>query len=883
MRRFISLTLLTLSLAFSSQALVATPVFSVSAVTPFPNQMVVNDTAVATYTITNNVRDFSGVTLQNLGGTTQVTGSSLCAAAPFALAKGASCTLKLQYAASSVGSVSGGPNICPDNTGVNCSEPVPAQQINFSVIANPSSDMPTLSVPSTLYLVPGETTVLTVSNPSTATQAANNVRVVPPANLSSKISSTDCDSVAPGSSCEIAVTTASSVSNVDQATFTVTGSNTQSSSIEPTLSNSLLSASAVSFSTPGTKSMTLTNFSQTTISVSSVSSSVSGVTAGDPSACEKLTSGSSCAVSFTAASNAYGTGNVTINYSIGGESKTATGALGVTNTTLSINDGNDLEVRSNDNVTYSITNTGNFAWQGASFEFGGLRDLVFNGTACTGTVLEAGDSCNISFIASGAVAGTSADITITGDNIAQTGASVVVTPGLTITLDDSAANTHLQDRAIKITNSEDTVETLPSDLVSISNDLSNKIVACPAGGSNCNYQSTCEAGGTLAAGASCLIWLESQEPTGQAMGAVSGTVTINASNLDSKTYDITYEKDLYAGGTTISTLGSSPIIERWNGTSWTNVANAQTANTDVNALHVYRGDLVAAGGIVELNGTELSHIGRWNGNSWFALGEDNLNDIVRALAVVNATLYVGGNFTAAGSISLPRIAAWSGSNWLTLDGGVSGGRVYSLALDGSILYVGGNFTNVGTPGITANGVATWDTSTGEWSGTNISTISGIVKSLSVAGSTVYAGGNFTNLNSSINYIAGYNNDGWSGLGDSVSEGTFQTQLSATAYDDTNAKLYVGGDFTKAGGEDANNVAVWDGIGWSALGAGLGSSVFTLALDGQTLYAGGLFTNKIEKWNDTEWSALSGDNDFNAVLSLTLLPRIASITESSSSH
>lgn len=59
------------------------------------------------------------------------------------------------------------------------------------------------------------------------------------------------------------------------------------------------------------------------------------------------------------------------------------------------------------------------------------------------------------------------------------------------------------------------------------------------------------------------------------------------------------------------------------------------------------------------------------------------------------------------------------------------------------------------------------------------------------------------------------------------------------------KVYVGGEFTQAGGTPANNIAVWDTITktWSALGSGLNSSCSTIVIspDGLNVYVGGGFT------------------------------------------
>ena len=91
-------------------------------------------------------------------------------------------------------------------------------------------------------------------------------------------------------------------------------------------------------------------------------------------------------------------------------------------------------------------------------------------------------------------------------------------------------------------------------------------------------------------------------------------------------------------------------------------------------------------------------------------------------------------------------------------------------------------------------------------------------------------------------------------------------------------LYVGGQFTTAGGLTANNIAKWNGTAWSTLGTGLGAGVdqpvAALAVSGNNLYVGGALTtaggvaaNSIAKWDisTSTWSALgsAGENGLSA--------------------
>jgi len=123
---------------------------------------------------------------------------------------------------------------------------------------------------------------------------------------------------------------------------------------------------------------------------------------------------------------------------------------------------------------------------------------------------------------------------------------------------------------------------------------------------------------------------------------------------------------------------------------------------------------------------------------------------------------------------------------------------------------------------------------------------------------LYIGGNFTAAGGiSANRIARWDGRNWSTLGSG-----FDDTVIALALDD-NGNLYAGGRFTTAGGVSANHIARWDGSSWSALGSGADGYVWSLAFDSNgTLYAGGTFTtaggvsaSRIARWDGSSWSAL----------------------------
>jgi hypothetical protein len=114
-----------------------------------------------------------------------------------------------------------------------------------------------------------------------------------------------------------------------------------------------------------------------------------------------------------------------------------------------------------------------------------------------------------------------------------------------------------------------------------------------------------------------------------------------------------------------------------------------------------------------------------------------------------------------------------------------------------------------------------------------------VGALAVSGSTLYAGGSFTNAGgSAANCIAQWNGSSWSALGSGLS-GSYPYDVSALAV--SGSTLYAGGAFTTAGGNAANDIAEWNGSSWSPLGSGMNNIVNALAVSGGTLYAGGFFT------------------------------------------
>lgn len=114
---------------------------------------------------------------------------------------------------------------------------------------------------------------------------------------------------------------------------------------------------------------------------------------------------------------------------------------------------------------------------------------------------------------------------------------------------------------------------------------------------------------------------------------------------------------------------------------------------------------------------------------------------------------------------------------------------------------------------------------------------------------------------------------WQTLGTGLQNGTNDTVYAITSY---NGKIIYGGNFTRAGSVNVQNIAAYDPVTntWSALGAGVNGEVKALTVSGSDLIVGGSFTqagitnaNRVARWNGTNWSAMSSGfgDDVNALI------------------
>jgi hypothetical protein len=309
---------------------------------------------------------------------------------------------------------------------------------------------------------------------------------------------------------------------------------------------------------------------------------------------------------------------------------------------------------------------------------------------------------------------------------------------------------------------------------------------------------------------------------------------------------------IYAAGGFDSAGGAfTNSIGRWDGNEWSALgqgvpysATNDSIELPVYALAMLGSDLYVGGNFYQAGGVDANGIARWDGRNWSAVGGSVFyQDVgaVYAMTVSGSDLYVGGYFLTAGGHPANYIARWDGQSWSALGTGLNQ-SVRAIAVNGSIVYAGGEFTRAGD--VTVNHIAKWDGTT--WSplgaGTDLS-----VNSLAISGGLVYAGGAFRTAGGlSVNHIASWDGNSWAPVGGGVAGGVNGTSVNAIV--PKGGSLYVGGNFDTAGGITVNNIARWDGNSWFPLGSGTGGgrslalrAVRAIAFSGTEMYIGGDFT------------------------------------------
>ncbi len=143
-------------------------------------------------------------------------------------------------------------------------------------------------------------------------------------------------------------------------------------------------------------------------------------------------------------------------------------------------------------------------------------------------------------------------------------------------------------------------------------------------------------------------------------------------------YDMAiYNNELYVAGTFTTFEGNvGNLIQKWNGTSWSDVGGGMEGITlggaEIHKLIVFHNKLYAMGLFSQAGGIPASNIASWDGTNWCSLGSTFIGEIYGG-AVYNDTLYIGGDFATIDGNSLNHIVKWTGGNYVDTCGHINVG------------------------------------------------------------------------------------------------------------------------------------------------------------------------------------------------------------------
>ncbi|MDQ3141494.1 MAG: T9SS type A sorting domain-containing protein [Bacteroidota bacterium] len=206
-----------------------------------------------------------------------------------------------------------------------------------------------------------------------------------------------------------------------------------------------------------------------------------------------------------------------------------------------------------------------------------------------------------------------------------------------------------------------------------------------------------------------------------------------------------------------------------------------------------------------------------------------------------------------------RGACQNGSRvWQTL---TTANMVFDMTVFDCKLIVAGAFQQIGN--ISANNIAAWD-------GTNWtplgSGVNGVVRALAVHNGVLYVGGQFSSAggNPNSNHIAAWNGSTWTNLDGGVTITNAPAYISSLL--STPTGLVAGGQFNLAGFTsllNTNNIARWNGSAWNSnfnsIANPFNGPINSLRVYNNQLYAGGVFStpqNNIAYYNGVNWLPLN---------------------------
>jgi hypothetical protein len=252
-------------------------------------------------------------------------------------------------------------------------------------------------------------------------------------------------------------------------------------------------------------------------------------------------------------------------------------------------------------------------------------------------------------------------------------------------------------------------------------------------------------------------------------------------------------------------------------------------------------------------------IGAWDGTHWSSLGSSFFSLNPKYFGTYQGDLVAVGN-----SVALGYVGRWNGTAWSKF--GTNPPQYGNAAQEyHNELYVAHDFGDGPT-----GGIARWDGVTWQSVGTGLSYHGEWFQSfgygMCVFGDSLVVGGEFDHAgNLPANNIALWDGAAWHAIGDGFTE-PFAYGGDVYTVAIWNGHLVAGGDFTVSGAQPMQGAAIWDGASWQQLGTNAVGIGWLRVADG-VLFASGTFRlpdgteiNSVARWTGADWHILgSGTN------------------------
>jgi hypothetical protein len=498
----------------------------------------------------------------------------------------------------------------------------------------------------------------------------------------------------------------------------------------------LASSSSIVFAEPGTQQITISNNSPYRARIDNIkiqndnnsSDSLEGIEQPNEDKGDSCINGGvvgigkTCSITLEASKNAYGNGNVIVEYANG--KKLLAVSIQVKGVDVELQQqGTKLNTISfsrtiDEKEDFDYLNKGKFVWKNAQVQWQGKESSCITLGPNKLSNVEPGGKYSFSLqTKSPCTSGDRGTIIVTGSNLENNGAiNAYIVGDLAVDINKpSSDEDHLGYKSLVVANSVGYDITVGS--IGIEDDLDDNgikllkdglITRCAS--NETNYPSTCVDNMSLAEGEKCLIWFKADGKNADLQN-ISGSIKVKVSyktsdNIDKTSenkFKITYDKSLYATG--------KGFVYKWNGKndSWQSVGDTSLLSSSTGrALAINSDGDLCLGGEFE---TKKNLVVRWNGKKWLSLNNSSsgFEDSVYALAVSpSGELYAGGKNV---------LKKWNKNKkiWESM-AEVAAGQIFAIKFykDTEIMYISGNFyslrdtINVGSGILNSAHFAKWD-------------------------------------------------------------------------------------------------------------------------------------------------------------------------------